>query len=200
LPRYETKLPVILSKEEVKALLEAPRQLGQRAIMATLYGAGLRLSEVTHLKVSDLDRKRKVICVPGGKGHKDRQVMLSDSLREVLVAWWRWAQPAEWLFPGEKPGRPLSRETVFRTCKDAARLAKAMNDHRPEVADVFRTYEKDFFAKWGHVLGPQQRKAFEAIRDCRTAALGGHVEYVEQWDTCGHKAISYNSSLMGSLF
>ena len=55
-----------------------------------------------------------------------------------------------------------------------------MNDHRPEVADVFRTYEKDFFAKWGHVLGPQQRKAFEAIRDCRTAALGGHVEYVEQ--------------------
>jgi hypothetical protein len=68
-----------------------------------------------------------------------------------------------------------------------------MNGHRPEVADVFRTYEKDFFARWGHVLSPQQRKAFEAIRDCRTAALGGHVEYVEQCDTCGHLAISYNS-------
>jgi len=68
-----------------------------------------------------------------------------------------------------------------------------MREHRLEVADVFRTYEKDFFAQWGHVLSPRQRKAFEAIRDCRTAALGGHVEYVEQCDTCGHRVISYNS-------
>jgi hypothetical protein len=68
-----------------------------------------------------------------------------------------------------------------------------MRDHRLEVADVFRTYEKEFFAGWGHVLGPHQRKAFEAIRDCRTAALGGHVEYVEECDTCGHRVISYNS-------
>src|ERR1035438_982221 len=70
---------------------------------------------------------------------------------------------------------------------------EAMIEHRPEVADVFRTYEKDFFARWGHVLSPQQRKAFEAIRDCRTAALGGHVEYVEQCDTCGHLVNAYNS-------
>jgi hypothetical protein len=68
-----------------------------------------------------------------------------------------------------------------------------MKDHRLEVADVFRTYEKEFFARWGHVLNAEQRKAFAAIRDCRTAALGGHVEYVEQCDTCGHLAISYNS-------
>jgi hypothetical protein len=61
------------------------------------------------------------------------------------------------------------------------------------VADVFRTYEEAFFAQWGHVISPQQRKTFVAIRDCRTAALGGHVEYVEQCDTCGHLAISYNS-------
>ena len=68
-----------------------------------------------------------------------------------------------------------------------------MREHRLEVADVFRTYEKQFFAQWGHVLGAHQRKAFAAIRDCRTAALGGHVEYVEQCDTCGHRVISYNS-------
>jgi hypothetical protein len=68
-----------------------------------------------------------------------------------------------------------------------------MKEHRLEVADVFRTYEKDFFARWGHVLSPHQKKAFEAIRDCRTAALGGHVESVEQCDACGHLAISYNS-------
>jgi len=68
-----------------------------------------------------------------------------------------------------------------------------MREHRLEVADVFRTYEKEFFARWGHVLGPHQTRAFAAIRDCRTAALGGHVEYVEQCDTCGHRVISYNS-------
>src|SRR6202162_6335469 len=68
-----------------------------------------------------------------------------------------------------------------------------MREHRLEVADVFRTYEKEFFAQWGHVLGADQRKAFAAIRDCRTAALGGHVEYVEQCDACGHRVISYNS-------
>jgi hypothetical protein len=68
-----------------------------------------------------------------------------------------------------------------------------MNEHPLEVADVFRTHEKDFFAQWGHVLGPHQKKAFKSIRDCRTAALGGHVESVEQCDTCGHRVISYNS-------
>jgi hypothetical protein len=68
-----------------------------------------------------------------------------------------------------------------------------MKEHRLEVADVFRKHESDFFTKWGHVIGPHQRKAFHAIRDCRTAALGGHVEYVEQCDACGHRVISYNS-------
>jgi hypothetical protein len=68
-----------------------------------------------------------------------------------------------------------------------------MSEHRLEVADVFRKYEKEFFTTWGHVLSSAQRKAFQAIRDCRTAALGGRVEYVEQCDTCGHLAISYNS-------
>jgi integrase/recombinase XerD len=68
LPRYETKLPVILSKEEVKALLEAPKNLGHRAILAVMYGAGLRVSEAVSLKVCDLDREREVIWVRGGKG------------------------------------------------------------------------------------------------------------------------------------
>lgn len=68
-----------------------------------------------------------------------------------------------------------------------------MTQHRLEVADVFRTYEKQFSAHWGPILSVRQRKAFAAIRDCRTAALGGHVEYVEECDTCGHRVISYNS-------
>jgi integrase/recombinase XerD len=132
LPRYETKLPVILSKQEVKALLEAPRNLGHRAILATMYGAGLRASEATNLKVCDLDHDRKVISIRGGKGHKDRQVMLSGALREVLAAYWRWKRPTDWLFPGAKPGCPLTRETVFDTCRKAARragIAKPVHPH-----------------------------------------------------------------------
>jgi integrase/recombinase XerD len=132
LPRYETKLPVILSKQEVKALLEAPRNLGHRAILATMYGAGLRASEATNLKVSDLDRDRKVISIRGGKGHKDRQVMLSGALCEVLTAYQRWKRPTDWLFPGAKPGCPLARESVFDTCRKAARragIAKPVHPH-----------------------------------------------------------------------
>jgi integrase/recombinase XerD len=92
-------------------------------MLATLYGTGLRVSEVTNLKVEDLDRSRKVIRVRRGKGHKDRQVMLAEPLREVLIAYWRWKRPTDWLFPGAKPGCPISRETVFETCRKAARLA-----------------------------------------------------------------------------
>ena len=144
LPRYEMKLPVILSKEEVKALLEAPKKLGDRAVLATMYGAGLRVSEVTGLKVADIDGKRKVIHVRGGKGNKDRQVMLSDPLREVLLAWWRRTRPTEWLFPGEKPGRPVSRETVFRACKEAARLAGiAKSVHPHSLRHAFATHLLD---------------------------------------------------------
>src|SRR5271154_5867780 len=72
-----------------------------------------------------------------------------------------------------------------------------MREHRLELADVFRIYGKEFFPRWGHVLGAHQKKAFAAIRDCRTAALGGHVEYVEQCDQRGHRVISYNSCRNG---
>jgi len=144
LPRYEKKLPVILSKAEVKALLEAPKNLGHRAILATMYGAGLRVSEVTNLKVSDLDRERRVIWVRGGKGHKDRQVMLAEPLREVLAAYWRWKRPTNWLFPGGKPDCPIARHSVFDLCRKAARqggIAKPVHPH--SLRHAFATHLLD---------------------------------------------------------
>jgi len=144
LPRYEKKLPLILSREEVKSLLEAPENLGHRAILATMYGAGLRVSEVTNLKVADLDRERKVIHVRGGKGNKDRQVMFAQPLREVLVAYWRWKRPADWLFPGGSPGCPISRESVFQLCRKAAQRAgidKAVHPH--SLRHAFATHLLD---------------------------------------------------------
>jgi integrase/recombinase XerD len=144
LPRYEKKLPVILSREEVKALLEAPRNLGHRAILATMYGAGLRASEATKLKVDDIDGERKVIWVRGGKGQKDRQVMLAGPLREVLAAYWRWKHPTEWLFPGKLPGCHITREGVFDICRKAARRAgidKPVNPH--SLRHAFATHLLD---------------------------------------------------------
>src|SRR5579863_5926729 len=144
LPRYEKKLPVILSKAEVKALLEAPRNLKHRAMLATMYGAGLRVSEVAKLKVSDLDRERHVIWVRGGKGHKDRQVMLAEPLREVLAAYWRWKRPTEWLFPGANPGCPIACNSVFQACQKAARragIAKPIHPH--SLRHAFATHLLD---------------------------------------------------------
>ena len=144
LPRYEKKLPVILSKAEVKALLEAPRNPKHRAMLATMYGAGLRVSEVASLKVSDLDRERRVIWVRGGKGHKDRQVMLAQPLREVLAAYWRWKRPTGWLFPGNKPDSPIATNSVFKACVAAARKAGISKPIHPHsLRHAFATHLLD---------------------------------------------------------
>jgi len=144
LPRYEKKLPLILSKEEVRALLTAPRNLGHRAILAVMYGAGLRVSEAAKLKVGDLDRERRVIWVRGGKGNKDRQVMLAEPLRDLLAAYWKWKRPTDWFFPGGKAGCPLSTKTIFLTCRKAAEragLTKRVHPH--SLRHAFATHLLD---------------------------------------------------------
>jgi integrase/recombinase XerD len=83
------KLPVVLSPEEVARLLNAAPGLKYKAALSVAYGAGLRAAEIVSLTVSDVDSKRMVIRVEQGKGHKDRNVMLSASLLELLRAWWR---------------------------------------------------------------------------------------------------------------
>jgi integrase/recombinase XerD len=144
LPRYEKKLPVILSKAEVKALLEAPKNLKHRAMLATMYGAGLRVSEVASLKMSDLDRERRVIWVRGGKGHKDRQVMLAEPLRDLLAAYWRWKRPTNWLFPGRNPDFPIATKSVFRACQKAAQKAGIRKPIHPHsLRHAFATHLLD---------------------------------------------------------
>jgi len=131
-PRQETKLPVVLSPTEVVAVFEATSNLKHHAILMTIYAAGLRVSEVTHLRVSDIDSQRQVICVRQGKGHKDRQVMLSPKLLEVLRTYWRSYRPKVWLFSGESLERPVSSETVRRVCRlagEAAHLSKRISPH-----------------------------------------------------------------------
>src|SRR6266567_4521854 len=96
-PRQPKKLPVVLSQDEVIRLFDAVRSLKLRAMLMTAYAAGLRLSEVTHLQVSDIDSERMVIRVRQGKGQKDRYVMLSPKLLEVLRLYWQMERPTTWL-------------------------------------------------------------------------------------------------------
>jgi site-specific recombinase XerD len=117
------KLPVVLSPEEVARFLDAAPGLKYKAALSVAYGAGLRVSEVVALKVSDIDGKRMVIRVEQGKGHKDRYVMLSPHLLELLRAWYRAARPQGWLFPGLKPASPMTPRQLTRACHAAARMA-----------------------------------------------------------------------------
>jgi integrase/recombinase XerD len=131
-PRHEQKLPVVLSPAEVVALFQSAPNLKHRAILMTIYAAGLRVSELINLRVTDIDRQRQLICVRQGKGHKDRQVMLSPKLLELLQLYWKKYRPMTWLFPGARPERPLTQTTVWRICQQArtaAQLVKPVSPH-----------------------------------------------------------------------
>jgi site-specific recombinase XerD len=105
-PRQPRDLPVILSPAEVAHFLGCIPNIKQRTILTACYAAGLRISEAVHLKPTAIDRQRMVIRVEQGKGSKDRYVMLSPQLLELLSAYWRAMRPKEWLFPGDVAGQP----------------------------------------------------------------------------------------------
>jgi len=118
------KLPVVLSPEEVVRLLDAAPGLKYKAALSVAYGAGLRASEVVSLKVSDIDSKRMIIRVEQGKGGKDRNVMLSPHLLNLLRAWWKVARPQGWLFPGRDPAQPMTTRQLNRACQAAAQMGE----------------------------------------------------------------------------
>src|SRR5438270_2262798 len=118
------KLPVVLSPDEVARLLDAAPGLKYKAALSVAYGAGLRANEVISLKVADIDSKRMVIRVEQGKGRKDRYVMLSPHLLDLLRAWWKAARPQGWLFPGQNQVNPLTTRQLNRACHAAARVAE----------------------------------------------------------------------------
>src|SRR3954451_15620158 len=118
------KLPVVLSPEEVARLLDAAPGLKYKAALSVAYGAGLRANEVVSLKISDIDSKRMIIRVEQGKGRKDRNVMLSPHLLDLLRAWWRAARPQGWLFPARDPAQPMTTRQLNRACHAAAQMAE----------------------------------------------------------------------------
>ena len=120
-PEQPRKLPVVLSLEEVARSLEAITHIKHRALLMTAYAAGLRVSEVTRLRVADIDSQRMVLRIRQAKGQKDRLVGLSPRLLTILRAYWKAARPGDYLFPGARPDRPLSTGSVHRICRAARR-------------------------------------------------------------------------------
>ena len=110
----------MLSQEEVARLLEAAPGLKYKAALSVAYGAGLRVSEVANLKVSDIDSQRMTLRVEQGKGQRDRYVMLSPQLLELLRDWWWAARPQAWLFPGQNPVNPMSARQLARAVHAAS--------------------------------------------------------------------------------
>lgn len=125
-------LPTVLSVEEVRRLLAAPSNTKHRTILSLIYATGLRLTEATHLRVSDIDGERMTVHVRRGKGGKPRMVPMSAALRAQLRAYWLLDRPRDYLFPGKRPDRPLHETSVQHAIAKArleARIEKPASVH-----------------------------------------------------------------------
>jgi integrase/recombinase XerD len=126
-PKQPHKLPTVLSQDEVTRLIEAARNRMHRTILMLLYGTGMRRTEASRLKVSDIDSQRMVLHIHSGKGLRDRDVPLTPKLLEVLRDYWRWKKPRVYLFPSKMGDpsveQPISDKTVWNLCRAAANRA-----------------------------------------------------------------------------
>jgi integrase/recombinase XerD len=120
-PKKPQTLPIVLSRAEVQQFLESVPLLKHRTILSVCYAAGLRISEAVRLQPAHIDSQRMVLRVEQGKGQKDRYVMLSPRLLELLRAWWKVAKPWPWLFPGREADRPITTDAVEEACQQAQR-------------------------------------------------------------------------------
>lgn len=121
--KQRKKLPVVLSKPEVESIFSVTTNLKHRAILMTIYSAGLRVGEVTRLKVSDIDSGRMMLRVNEGKGLKDRYTLLGERNLKMLRLYYKVYRPSEWLFPGRSPHEPVSISAVQRVFKASVHKA-----------------------------------------------------------------------------
>ena len=126
------QLPVVLTRAEVQRLLGATSSLRQRALLTTIYSTGLRVSEAVSLAIRDIDSQAGRIHIRNGKGGQDRYALLSPRLVELLREYWRAYRPKVWLFPSQRPDRPIGTRIVQRACRrarDVAGLRKQVTPH-----------------------------------------------------------------------
>ena len=159
-PKKTRRLPTILSREEVAQLFHAARTPGERILLMTLYATGARNSELTHLEVNDIDSQRMVVHIRGGKGRKDRDVMLSPKLLAALRAHWRCChrKSSSWLFPSNfRKDRPIDTKTVWYACQKSAQragLQKHVHPHTLRHCFATHLYEVNISARISADSGP----------------------------------------------
>jgi len=122
-PKADKKLPVVLSQKEVKKILEGIANTKHRTFISLIYSCGLRLSELTNLKITDIDSTRMQIRIRAGKGAKDRYVMLSETILQMLREYWKTYRPKEYLFEGATKGKAIAHRTVQKAFADAVERA-----------------------------------------------------------------------------
>ncbi|MGC1298860.1 MAG: site-specific integrase [Alloacidobacterium sp.] len=133
-PKKVLRLPQVLSQQEVARLIDAAEAPFHRSLLMTLYATGARRAEVTRLRITDIDSERMVVHIRGGKGRKDRDVMLSPALLEELRTYWRGLRrkPTDWLFPGNKwhtSRRPVTTKVLWTACQQAAVRARLQHKY-----------------------------------------------------------------------
>ena len=123
------RLPAVMSPEEVTQVINATGVCKYKAALSVAYGTGLRINEICHLKVTDIDSDRMLIRVEQGKGDRDRYALLSPTLLSILRQWWKVGRAKQsllkggWLFPGQNPIDPLSTRQLSRVCHAAVQIA-----------------------------------------------------------------------------
>lgn len=131
-PRKESKLPKVISKEEVVDIIENTNNLKHRGIVQLLYGSGLRQSELLNLRIKDIDSKRMLVRVEGSKGNKDRLTLLSKTALKDLRKYYIKYEPELFLFEGKK-GTKYSAASVLKIVKAAAEKARIRTRVTPHV-------------------------------------------------------------------
>jgi integrase/recombinase XerD len=125
-PRREHKLPNVLSKDEIKSILQAPSNLKHRAILSLIYACGLRRNEVLNLKPNDIDSKRGILIIRNGKGKKDRITPLPEKIIKQLREYYIAERPVTWLFEGQVKGERYSEKSLESVLKRSAGKAGIM--------------------------------------------------------------------------
>jgi integrase/recombinase XerD len=129
-PRVKKKsiLPTILTLQEVRQILDATSNLKHKAILTTIYSAGLRVSEVAHLQITDIHSANMRLLVRQSKGNKDRFSILSENNLYLLRQYWKAYRPNLWLFPGIPDSKPISVRTIQSVFKDSLHAAGISKD------------------------------------------------------------------------
>ena len=182
--RAPRKLPTVLGGDEIVRFLESVSSLKARVALTTAYAAGLRVSEVVVLKVSDIDSDRMVMRIEHGKGGKERYAMLSAPLLSILRSYWRLARPPSYLFPGRAPDNPIEPTVLHAACRSAAAaagLGKRVSVHVLRIvspptfsraASTFRIIQ----VLLGHENGPLYPRLHAGHRQDRQSPGPAHSE------------------------